>query len=176
MTDTVGFIQKLPTGLVEAFKSTLEEVAEADLLLHVVDGAGPDPDGQMAAVRSVLREIGAGDVPELIAFNKSDQVKDDGMDHLLRRNEGSFAFSARTGEGIEILLSSIGDRLRSLTEVVELVIPWSRGDIVAAVHREGEVLMEQHEEDGTRIQARLDEISQDLLAEFIGENSSEEIK
>jgi GTP-binding protein HflX len=173
MTDTVGFIQKLPTGLVEAFKSTLEEVAEADLLLHVVDGAGPDPDGQMAAVRSVLREIGAGDVPELIAFNKSDRVKDEGLDHLLRRNEGSIALSARTGEGIEMLLSSIGDRLRSLTEVVDLVIPWSRGDVVAAVHREGEVLMEQHEEDGTRIRARLDEISQDLLAEFIRENNSE---
>lgn len=173
MTDTVGFIQKLPTGLVEAFKSTLEEVAEADLLLHVVDGAGPDPDGQMAAVRSVLREIGAGDVPELIAFNKSDRVKDEGLDHLLRRNEGSIALSARTGKGIEMLLSSIGDRLRSLTEVVDLVIPWSRGDVVAAVHREGEVLMEQHEEDGTRIRARLDEISQDLLAEFIRENNSE---
>jgi len=130
----------------------------------------------MAAVRSVLREIGAGDVPELIAFNKSDQVKDEGLDHLLRSNEGSIALSARSGDGLEILLSSIGDRLRSLTEVVELVIPWSRGDIVAAVHREGEVLMEQHEEDGTRIQARLDEISQDLLAEFIGENPSEETR
>jgi len=95
---------------------------------------------------------------------------------LLRSNEGSIALSARSGDGLEILLSSIGDRLRSLTEVVELVIPWSRGDIVAAVHREGEVLMEQHEEDGTRIQARLDEISQDLLAEFIGENTSEETR
>ena len=77
VTDTVGFIQKLPTGLVEAFKSTLEEVAEADLLLHVVDGAGPDPEGQMNAVRSVLREIGAGDVPELLAFNKATKRKRD---------------------------------------------------------------------------------------------------
>ena len=176
MTDTVGFIQKLPTGLVEAFKSTLEEVAEADLLLHVVDGAGPDPEGQMAAVRAVLREIGAGDVPELIAFNKADQVKAGGLDHLLLGHEGSIAFSARSGEGLEILLSSIGDRLRSLTEVVELVIPWSRGDVVAAVHREGEVLMEQHEEGGTRIRARLDEVSKDLLAEFIDENMSEETR
>ncbi|MDP6862147.1 MAG: GTPase HflX [Acidimicrobiales bacterium] len=176
MTDTVGFIQKLPTGLVEAFKSTLEEVAEADLLVHVVDGAGPDPEGQMTAVRSVLREIGAGDVPELIAFNKSDQVKDEGLQHLLRRHEGSLALSARTGEGLERLLSSIGDRLRSLTEVVDLLIPWSRGDVIAAVHREGEVLLEQHEEDGARIQARLDEISQDLLAEFIDATSSEETR
>ena len=176
MTDTVGFIQKLPTGLVEAFKSTLEEVAEADLLVHVVDGAGPDPEGQMTAVRSVLREIGAGDVPELIAFNKSDQVKDEGLQHLLRRHEGSLALSARTGEGLERLLSSIGDRLRSLTEVVDLLIPWSRGDVIAAVHREGEVLLEQHEEGGARIRARLDEISQDLLAEFIDATSSEETR
>ena len=176
MTDTVGFIQKLPTGLVEAFKSTLEEVAEADLLVHVVDGAGPDPEGQMAAVRSVLRDIGAGDVPELIAFNKSDQVKDEGLQHLLHRHEGSLALSARTGEGLEHLLSSVGGRLRSLTEVVDLLIPWSRGDVIAAVHREGEVLLEEHEEDGARIRARLDEISQDLLAEFIDSTISEETR
>ena len=176
MTDTVGFIQKLPTGLVEAFKSTLEEVAEADLLVHVVDGAGPDPEGQMAAVRSVLSDIGAGDVPELIAFNKSDQVKDEGLQHLLHRHEGSLALSARTGEGLEHLLSSVGGRLRSLTEVVDLLIPWSRGDVIAAVHREGEVLLEEHEEDGARIRARLDEISQDLLAEFIDSTISEETR
>ena len=176
MTDTVGFIQKLPTGLVEAFKSTLEEVAEADLLVHVVDGAGPDPEGQMTAVRSVLRDIGAGDVPELIAFNKSDQVKDEGLQHLLHRHEGSLALSARTGEGLEHLLSSVGGRLRSLTEVVDLLIPWSRGDVIAAVHREGEVLLEEHAEDGARIRARLDEISQDLLAEFIDSTISEETR
>ncbi len=167
VTDTVGFIQKLPTGLVEAFKSTLEEVAEADLLLHVVDGAGPDPEGQMNAVRSVLREIGAGDVPELLAFNKSDQADKEGFHHLLYRHEGSLAFSARTGDGLDHLLISIGDRLRSLTSVVELRIPWSRGDVVAAVHREGEVLLEQHQEEGTLIQARLDEVSRELLSEFI---------
>ena len=176
MTDTVGFIQKLPTGLVEAFKSTLEEVAEADLLVHVVDGAGPDPEGQMTAVRSVLREIGAGDVPELVAFNKSDQVKDEGLQHLLHRHEGSLALSARTGEGLEHLLSSVGGRLRSLTEVVDLLIPWSRGDVIAAVHREGEVLLEEHAEDGARIRARLDEISQDLLAEFIDATIPEETR
>ena len=176
MTDTVGFIQKLPTGLVEAFKSTLEEVAEADLLVHVVDGAGPDPEGQMTAVRSVLREIGAGDVPELVAFNKSDQVKDEGLQHLLHRHEGSLALSARTGQGLEHLLSSVGGRLRSLTEVVDLLIPWSRGDVIAAVHREGEVLLEEHVEDGARIRARLDEISQDLLAEFIDVTISEETR
>jgi GTP-binding protein HflX len=167
ITDTVGFIQRLPTGLVEAFKSTLEEVAEADLLLHVVDGSGSDPEAQMEAVRSVLREIGAGDVPEFTVFNKVDQVDDGGIDHLLRHHEGSLGVSARTGAGLDRLLASIGDRLRSLTQVVELLIPWSRGDILAATHREGEVLLEQHEEDGTRIQARLDEVSQSLLSDFI---------
>lgn len=167
ITDTVGFIQRLPTGLVEAFKSTLEEVAEADLLLHVVDGSGSDPEAQMEAVRSVLREIGAGDVPEFTVFNKVDQLDDGGIDHLLRHHEGSLGVSARTGAGLDQLLASIGDRLRSLTQVVELLIPWSRGDILAATHREGEVLLEQHEEDGTRIQARLDEVSQSLLSDFI---------
>jgi GTP-binding protein HflX len=167
ITDTVGFIQRLPTGLVEAFKSTLEEVAEADLLLHVVDGSGSDPEAQMEAVRSVLREIGAGDVPEFTVFNKVDQLDDGGIDHLLRHHEGSLGVSARTGAGLDRLLASIGDRLRSLTQIVELLIPWSRGDILAATHREGEVLLEQHEEDGTRIQARLDEVSQSLLSDFI---------
>tara|TARA_B100001146_G_scaffold45749_2_gene39270 strand:+ start:106 stop:870 length:765 start_codon:yes stop_codon:yes gene_type:complete len=167
ITDTVGFIQKLPTGLVEAFKSTLEEVAEADLLLHIVDGSGSDPEAQMEAVRSVLREIGAGDVPEFTVFNKVDQVDDGGIDHLLRHHEGSLGVSARTGAGLDRLLASIGDRLRSLTQIVELLIPWSRGDILAAAHREGEVLLEQHEEHGTRIQARLDEVSQSLLSDFI---------
>ena len=172
ITDTVGFIQKLPTGLIEAFKSTLEEVAEADLLLHVVDGYGPDPEAHMHAVRSVLREIGAGDIPELTVFNKIDQLEDGGIAHLLHRHEGSVGFSARTGEGLDRVLAAIGDRLRSLTQIVELMIPWSRGDVLAAAHREGEVLLEQHEEHGTRIQARFDEVSQRLLADFVVDDVS----
>ena len=139
----------------------------------MADGAVPDPESQIHAVRSVLREIGAGDVPELLAFNKCDQADEVGFDHLLHRYEGSLAFAARTGDGLDHLLSSIADRLRSLTSVVDLRIPWTRGDVVAAVHREGEVLLEQHEEDGTRIQARLDEVSQELLSEFIDGNISE---
>ena len=174
MTDTVGFIQKLPTDLVEAFKSTLEEVGEADLLLHVVDGAGSDPEAQMEAVRLVLREIGAGDVPELVAFNKSDMADGEELHHMLERHEGSLAFSARTGNGVDELLASVGSRLRSLTEVVQLRIPWSRGDVVAAAHREGEVLLEQHEEDGTLLSVRLDDISRELLSEFIANSTSGE--
>ena len=174
MTDTVGFIQKLPTDLGEAFKSTLEEVGEADLLLHVVDGAGSDPEAQMDAVRVVLREIGAGDVPELVAFNKSDMADGEELHHMLERHEGSLAFSARTGNGVDELLASVGSRLRSLTEVVQLRIPWSRGDVVAAAHREGEVLLEQHEEDGTLLSVRLDDISRELLSEFIANSTSGE--
>ena len=167
MTDTVGFIQKLPTSLVEAFKSTLEEVAEADLLLHLVDGSSSDPELHINAVRGVLREIGAGDVPELIVFNKADQVGEAGIDHLLRRYEGSLQVSAHTGQGVEALLATLGDRLRSLTEVIELRIPYSRGDVLAAVHREGEVILEEHDDEGTRVRARLDEVAQNLLAEFV---------
>ena len=167
MTDTVGFIQKLPTSLVEAFKSTLEEVAEADLLLHLVDGSSSDPELHIGAVRGVLREIGAGDVPELIVFNKADQVGEEGIDHLLRRHEGSLQVSAHTGQGVEALLAALGSRLRSLTEVIELRVPYSRGDVLAAVHREGEVILEEHDDEGTRVRARLDEVAQNLLAEFV---------
>ncbi|MDG2113529.1 MAG: GTPase HflX [Actinomycetota bacterium] len=167
MTDTVGFIQKLPTSLVEAFKSTLEEVAEADLLLHLVDGSAADPELHIDAVRSVLREIGAGDVPELVVFNKADQLPEQGVEHLLRRFEGSLQVSAHTGQGIEEMLTAIGDRLRSLTEVVELHIPYARGDVLASVHREGEVLVEMHEPEGTRVRARLDDVAQHLLADYV---------
>ena len=171
MSDTVGFIQKLPTSLVEAFKSPLEEVGEADLLLHVVDGSAADPEMQIDAVRSVLREIGAGEVPELIAFNKIDVVDGggDGVARLVRRFEGSVAVSAHTGEGFERLLLAVGDRVRVMTSITELVVPYDRGDVLAAIHREGEVLVETHEATSSRIRARLDAASKNLLREFVVE-------
>ncbi len=160
VTDTVGFVKKLPHQLVQAFRSTLDEVAEADLLLHVVDASGSDPRAHMDAVRSVLREIGADDVPELIVFNKADLVgrtsgDPDDAKRLLQNNPGSVLVSAATGEGIERLLTAIGDRLRELTHVVELVVPYDRGDVVAAVHRHGEVVSECHDADATRLWARI---------------------
>jgi GTP-binding protein HflX len=167
LSDTVGFIQKLPTGLVEAFKSTLEEVKEADLLVHVVDASSHDPEMHMSAVRSVLGEIGAGDVPELIVFNKTDQVEGADLGPLLRRYENAVAASAYTGEGVTELLEVMAGRLRRLTKIVELHIPYSRGDILATVHREGEVLIEVHEDTGTKVRARLDEVATNLLKEFI---------
>jgi GTP-binding protein HflX len=165
LTDTVGFIRKLPHQLVEAFKSTLELVAESDLLVHVVDASCADPDGQIAAVRVVLEEIGAGDVPELLVFNKID-VTTEGK-RLVEANPGSVAISAVTGAGVDGLLDVLGDRLRAMSTIVELVVPYERGDVLAAIHREGEVLVEQHEDDGTRVRARLDDAPRNRFAEFV---------
>jgi GTP-binding protein HflX len=165
LTDTVGFIKKLPHGLVEAFKTTLEVVNEADLLVHLVDGAAPDADGQIGAVRSVLDEIGAGDKPELIAFNKSDA--NPAIDELVRSHPGSLAISAVTGQGIDALLAQVGARLRLLTEVTELAIPFARGDALATAHREGEVLVETTDEDGYRMRVRLEPAGRARLAEFV---------
>jgi GTPase len=152
VNDTVGFVRKLPHQLVEAFQSTLEVVKESDLLVHVVDSAAPDPQAQIDAVRTVLAEIGADRVPELLAFNKADIAPD--AKRLVDRHPGSVMLSAATGEGIELLLQTIGDRLRALAPVVELRVPYDRGDVVAALHREGEVLSEAHEPDATLLRAR----------------------
>jgi GTP-binding protein HflX len=171
-TDTVGFVRKLPHQLVTAFKTTLDVVRDADLLVHVVDGAGPDPAGSIAAVRDVLEEIGAGEVPELLVFNKSDQG--DGAARLASRHEGSVAVSAHTGDNLELLMATIGDRVRSLTELAELVVPWDRGDVLAAVHREGQVLSEAAEEEGMRLKARLEPASMGALREYlVGEHVTE---
>ncbi|MCP3935413.1 MAG: GTPase HflX [Actinomycetia bacterium] len=171
LSDTVGFIRKLPTSLVEAFKSTLEEVGEADLLVHVVDGSAAEPEEQMEAVRFVLREIGAGGVPELVVFNKSDSiVEPTHLRALLDRHSGALAVSAHSGNGIEDLLLTIGDRIRSLSAVVELEIPYERGDMIAAVHREGEVIVETHGDTGAHIRARLDDVSRNILSEYIVES------
>ena len=174
VTDTVGFIKKLPTSLVEAFMSTLEEVAEADLLVHIVDASAAAPEMHIDVVRSVLREIGAGDIDELIAFNKSDATDRGTVRALLEHYEGSHAISANSGDGVEEMLLAVGDRLRHLTEVTELRIPYSRGDALAAVHREGEVLTETHDDDGTVVHARLDEVSRSVFAEFVTLGSERE--
>jgi len=164
-SDTVGFVRKLPHQLVEAFRSTLEVVKESDLLVHVVDAGAPDPESQIDAVRTVLAEIGAGEVPELLAFNKADVAVE--AKRLMQRHAGSVAISALTGEGVGALLEAVGDRLRSLSRVVELLVPFDRGDVVAAVHREGEVLVEAQEEEATRLRARLDEVGTARFRPFV---------
>ena len=173
MTDTVGFVRKLPHQVVEAFRSTLEVVGESDLILHVVDGSAPDFEGQVDAVRTVLAEIGADGLPELLIVNKADSVATLGgtwqeeARRLMAAHDGSVMVSARTGQGIDGLLLAMGDRLRVGDRVVELVIPWARGDVLAAVHREGEIVGETAGEQSTRVQVVLDEVGKSRFREFL---------
>ena len=166
LTDTVGFIRRLPHTLIEAFKSTLEVATRSDLLLHVVDSSAVDPLGQIAAVREVLGEIAADRVPELLVFNKA-EADHDAAKRLVYDNPGSVAISAATGEGIDDLLRTIADRVRSLTAVVELLVPYERGDVMASLHREGEVVSTSHEDGGIRVRARLADASRGRLTEFV---------
>jgi GTPase len=167
LTDTVGFVRKLPHQLVEAFRSTLDLVIDADLLVHVVDASAPDPDEQIEAVRTVLREIGAAARPELIAFNKSDLAADGGAAQLVSVHPGSVACSAATGAGIDQLLVAVADRLRAATTIVELRVPFDRGDILATVHREGEVLVETAGPDAMVLRARLDDAAVTRLRDYV---------
>ena len=166
VTDTVGFIRKLPHQLVEAFRSTLDVAVDADLLVHVVDASAPDPAGNIRAVRDVLAEIGADGVPELLAFNKSDLAPGSSK-RLVDVWEGSVALSATTGEGVEDLLLTIGSRLRSVMPVVEMLIPFDRGDVLAAAHRAGEVLRESAGETGMLIRGRFDDATLNRYREFV---------
>jgi len=173
LTDTVGFVRKLPHQLVEAFRSTLEVVTDSDLIVHVVDGSAPDLEGQIDAVRTVLAEIGADGLPELLVVNKADALGagDDctGQEarRLLAAHPGSTLVSARTGEGIDELLVTVGDRLRVGDRVVELLVPWARGDVLAAVHREGEIVGEEPGDLAARIQVVLDDAGRARFAEFV---------
>lgn len=168
LTDTVGFVRKLPHQLVQAFKSTLDVVVDADLLVHVVDASAVDPEGQINAVRGVLNDIGAGDIPELIVFNKIDIAES--PQRLLNRYEGSLSVSAVTGEGTEKLLHIIGDRLAIMNRIVDVLVPFGRGDIIAELHRSGQVISEQAVENGMKYRARLDEFSLGRLSEFVVED------
>ncbi len=157
LTDTVGFVRNLPHELVEAFRSTLEEVAGADLVVHVVDAAHPDPLGQVAAVRTVLADIpGALEVPELIALNKADLVDGVALAALRTRLPGAVAVSARTGRGLEELRERIETMLPRPDVAVDVVVPYSRGDLVARVHADGEIESIDYVPEGTRVRARVD--------------------
>ena len=165
LTDTVGFVRKLPHQLVEAFRSTLEVVGEADLLVHIVDGSAPDPQQQLEAVRSVLHDIGADGVPELLVVNKVD--RSDEARFLVDRHPGAVAISARTGEGIGDLLRAIGDQLRAADRVVKLHVPFGRGDVLAAIHREGDVIEETHGEGRTLVRVVMDDAGKARFREFV---------
>jgi GTP-binding protein HflX len=163
LTDTVGFVRHLPHQLVEAFRATLEEVAQADLILHVVDGSDPDPLAQLAAVREVLREIGAGSVPELVVVNKCDAADPIAVETVAQREHDCVVVSARTGAGIEELLAAVEEALPRHDIRVRTVVPYERGDLLARAHQEGEVLELRHGAHGTLLQAR---VPRSLAAEF----------
>ena len=165
LSDTVGFVGKLPHQLVESFRSTLEEVVDADLLLHVVDASAAEPGRQIDAVRAVLAEIEARSVPELLLANKSDVADPEVLAELVAG--GAVPVSALSGDGIDGLLERLAARLRALNAVVELSVPYDRGDVLAAVHREGEVLVEVHDERATRVQARLPRRGLERFREFM---------
>ena len=167
LTDTVGFVRRLPHGLIEAFKSTLEVASQADFLVHVVDASAVDPQGQIDAVHEVLDEIDADRVPELLVFNKADAIAPDDLAALIADHPGSVAVSALTGDGIDALLRTLSDRMRALSRVVELLIPYEHGEALAMVHREGEVVSIGHEETGTRVRARLSDASVGRLRDYV---------
>ena len=166
LVDTVGFVRNLPHQLVEAFRSTLEEVQDADLIVHVVDASHPDPAQQLKTVRDVIGEAGARGIPELIAFNKCDLVGDD--ERLLLRGLASDAVfvSARTGDGMEELLREIAHRLPKPDVQMDLLIPYDRGDVVFGLHNRAVILSTTYDEEGTRIRALVREADLPALAVF----------
>jgi GTP-binding protein HflX len=155
LTDTVGFINKLPHGLVEAFKSTLDEVAEADLLLHVTDVSAEQRDAQMQAVREVLHEIGAAATPSIIVFNKSDALDPTARGVLERRFPGAVFVSALEAEGLDTLLARITEEASKRCVTMTVLVPYTRGDIVALAHERAQIISERHSEDGTQLVLRI---------------------
>ncbi len=155
LTDTVGFVRHLPHDLVEAFASTLEESARADLLVHVVDAADPDPEGQITAVRRVLSEIGAAHLPELMVFNKADRAAPDTLTALRANHPDSVVVSARTGQGIDELRDVVEQRLPQPEVEVRALVPYSRGDLIDRIHSAGEFITSEHTAEGTLVVARV---------------------
>ncbi|MEH1014957.1 GTPase HflX [Micromonospora sp. CPCC 206060] len=166
LSDTVGFVRHLPHQIVEAFRSTLEEVAEADLVVHVVDGAHPDPEEQVRAVREVLAEVGADRLPELLVVNKTDAADEETLLRLKRAWPEAIFVSAWSGRGIDDLRVAIEGRLPRPAVEVRATLPYDRGDLVARVHRRGEVLSTAHVAEGTQLHVRVDEALAAELAPF----------
>ncbi len=164
LSDTVGFVRNLPTQLVEAFRSTLEEVADADVILHVVDGSHPDPEGQISAVRSVFAEVDAHRIPEIIVLNKADAADPAVVARIRAKEPHTVVVSARTGEGIEELERAIAATIPRPDVRLELLIPFTRGELVSRLHSEdAEILAEGYEEGGTRLSVL---VRQDLAPEY----------
>ena len=165
-TDTVGFVRNLPHQLVEAFRSTLEEVGDADIVLHVVDGSHPDPAGQLQTVRDVMGDVGARDLPEIVVFNKADIIPEDERLVLQGLEPKAHFVSSRTGEGIAQLRAAIDEALPMPAVEVHALVPYDRGDLVAAVHETGILVSAEHGEHGTQIHAHVSERLAAELAPF----------
>ncbi|MEV6631268.1 GTPase HflX [Actinoplanes sp. NPDC051470] len=157
LSDTVGFVRHLPHHIVEAFRSTLEEVAFADVVLHVVDGSHADPEGQVSAVREVLAEVGADKLPELLVINKVDAADEETLLRLKRTWPDAVLVSARSGRGIDELRQAIEANLPKPALELTVLVPYDRGDLIAKIHRTGQVLTTRHTEDGTEMRVRVDE-------------------
>ena len=163
LTDTVGFVRHLPHDLVEAFRSTLEESVLADLLLHVVDGSDPDPEGQIRAVRTVLGEIGASDVAEQLVINKIDRADAAALTALRSQYPDAVFVSARSGAGLPELKERVEQRLPRPSVAVRALVPYDRGDLVNKIHQFGEFVSQEHTPDGTLLDVR---VNPDLAAEL----------
>ncbi|SDL08422.1 GTP-binding protein HflX [Nocardioides sp. YR527] len=173
MSDTVGFVRHLPHQLVEAFRSTLEEVADADLVVHVVDGSHPDPEGQLAAVREVFAEIGASEVPELVVINKADISDPLVIARLLRAEPHSVAVSAKTGEGIDAAIKAVETDLPRPGVEFSALLPYERGDLVNRIHQHGEIDHLEHTPEGTVVKGRANaDLAGELAAYELSERSA----
>jgi GTP-binding protein HflX len=163
LTDTVGFVRHLPHQLVDAFRSTLEEAADADLIVHVVDGSDADPQAQIAAVRGVLAEVGAGGVPELVVINKTDDADPLMVKVLQLRERGAIPVSAKTGEGLDHLRDAIEEALPDSDRLVRVSVPYARADLIARAYAAGEVTRVEHGDEGTLLEAKVPpELAADL--------------
>ncbi|MBL7253684.1 GTPase HflX [Paractinoplanes lichenicola] len=167
LSDTVGFVRHLPHQIVEAFRSTLEEVSYADLVVHVVDGAHPDPEGQVSAVREVLAEVSADAIPELLVINKMDAADEETVLRLKRAWPDAVFVSAKSGAGIAELHQAIAEKLPRPAIDMRVLLPYDRGDLVARIHRTGQVLQTQHVEAGTELRVRVGEALAADLANFV---------
>ena len=168
LSDTVGFVRDLPHQLVEAFRSTLEEVGASDLILHVVDGSDPDPEGQLSAVRKVLSDIDAHKIPELVVINKADAADPFVIDRLKLHEKNSIVISALTGEGIPELIALIEQQLPYPQIDIKATIPYDRGDLLARAYREGNVLSRTDTEVGTVIIAKVPQPLANVLEDYCG--------
>ncbi|MCX6417172.1 MAG: GTPase HflX [Actinobacteria bacterium] len=168
LSDTVGFVRDLPHQLVEAFRSTLEEVGASDLILHVVDGSDPDPEGQLSAVRKVLADIDAQNIPELVVINKADAADPYVINRLKLHEKNSIAISALTGQGIDELVAMIEAQLPHPQIDIKATVPYDRGDLLARAYREGNVLSRTDTEVGTVIVAKVPQPLANVLEEFCG--------